>query len=158
MAEALMDSNSYGNGCSGRINKKMLNSATCYELGFFFLFSLTWMTVWWLFGLKNSSSSIMRNVPSLQLGDNDNQRSFSELHTCWLMSPGGTDSMQISNWKRITQIHHCISARTVTTVHNRYTKRQKKTEEMRSRWFVWRRWSGINDEVRHRRWAPLWRT
>lgn len=74
------------------------------------------------------------------------------------MSPGGTDSMQISNWKRITQIHHCISARTVATVHSKYTKRQKKMEEMCSHWFVWRCWSGISDEVRHQHWAPIWRT
>lgn len=75
-----------------------------------------------------------------------NQQSFSELHTCWLMSPGGTDSMQISNWKRITQIHHCISAHTVATVHSKYTKRQRKMEEMCSRWFGRRCWSGISDE------------
>lgn len=53
-----------------------------------------------------------------------NQRSFSEPHACWLMSPGGTDSMQISNWKRITQIHRCISAHTVTTVHSQRGRRR----------------------------------
>lgn len=58
------------------------------------------------------------------------KHSPAELRTCWLMSPGGTDTMQISNWKRITQIHHCISARTVAAMDNKCTKRLKKMEEM----------------------------
>lgn len=31
------------------------------------------------------------------------------------MSPGGTDTMQISNGKRITRIHHCTAAHAVAT-------------------------------------------
>lgn len=58
------------------------------------------------------------------------KHSLGELRTCWLMSPGGTDTMQISNWKRITQIHHCISARTVAAMDNKCTKRLRKMEEM----------------------------
>lgn len=38
--------------------------------------SLTWTTLWWLFGLKYSSKLIMRNVSSLQFGDNDEQQIF----------------------------------------------------------------------------------
>lgn len=86
-----------------------------------------------------------------------NQHSFNEPHTCWLMSPGGTDSMQISNWKRITQIHHCISARTVTTVHNVHKEAEEDGGDVFAlicvtllEWDQW--WSETPT------WAPAWRT
>lgn len=92
------------------------------DLCFSCYISLTWKTCWFLFGLKYSSDSIMRIVLLLQFGDNDKQHTFihwaAELYTHWLMLPGGTDTMQISNCKRITWIHHPICQKSLQCQHN----------------------------------------